>query len=78
MKAYYTLCLYDKQHGAWSDEFGDYSRSDVEAELEGFRDSGVPARFLKIIKTPSGDAAAMMAARDALPSARVHPFNHPK
>ena len=66
MKAYYTLCRYDALHNAWFDEFGDFSRADVEAEFDGAVDNGTPKKHLKIIKT-NGTLADLIAKRDALP-----------
>ena len=66
MKAYYTLCKYDPAANVWRDEFGSYSRREVEAEMEDHRDHGTKAKLLVIVKHAPA-AAAMMAARDALP-----------
>lgn len=62
-KPYYTLCIFDAEQGCWHDDFGDYSRKDVQEELEGY---DMPRKWLAIIKT-DGSAADMMAKRDALP-----------
>jgi hypothetical protein len=34
MAKYYTLFIFDKEAGAWADEFGDYSRANVEEESD--------------------------------------------
>jgi hypothetical protein len=65
MKAYYTLCRYDALHNAWFDEFGDFSRADVEAELESYIDGGNQKKHLKIIKT-NGTLLDLIAKRNAL------------
>lgn len=64
-RPYYTLCLWDADHNSWFDECGDYSRADVQADADGYYD--MPKRHKVIIAT-DGSAAAMIAARDALPT----------
>tara|TARA_R110000868_G_scaffold143171_1_gene360960 strand:+ start:245 stop:481 length:237 start_codon:yes stop_codon:yes gene_type:complete len=65
MKAYYTLCRFDAVNGQWFDEFGDFSKADVDAEWLGERHNGTPAKHLKIVKT-NGTLADLIAKRDAL------------
>jgi hypothetical protein len=69
-RTYYTLCVWtpgqtDDDPGCWSDEFGAYSRREVEGEKD-FAHDHQQRGWVKIIKHPEG-SAAMMAARDALP-----------
>ena len=59
---YYTLCVWDTEQAAWFDEFGFYSRSDVQAE---FDDHSAPGRYKRIIKH-DGSADDMIAKRDQL------------
>lgn len=65
MKAYYTLCIFDAEKCRWFDDFGDHSRADVDAELNGEIDNGTPKKHLKVIKT-NGTLADLIAKRDAL------------
>ena len=65
MKAYYTLCVFDADHDCWFDEFGDFSRADVETEFDGAVDNGTPKKHLKIIKT-NGTLLDLIAKRNAL------------
>jgi hypothetical protein len=67
VKAYYTLCKYDPAAARWHDEFGAFDRREVEAEMEDHRDHGTKAKHLVIVKH-APTAAAMIAARDALPT----------
>lgn len=60
-RTYYTLCKFDTEHGAYFDQFGDYSRAAVQEELETERDAGTRKAHLVIIKT-DGTAGALIAA----------------
>ena len=60
-RTYYTLCKFDTDNGAWFDEFGDYSRREVQDELDSEVDNGTPRKFLKIVTT-DGSAAQLIAA----------------
>lgn len=68
---YYTLCVWipgddTDDPGCWSDEFGSYSRREVEGEKD-FAHNHQPRGWVKIVKHPD-TTTAMIAARDALPS----------
>lgn len=62
-RPYFTLCVFDAEHGAWFDEFGDYCRADVQAECD---DHPAPRKYKRIIRH-DGSTEAMIAARNALP-----------
>lgn len=66
-RPYYTLCVWEPDFSAWFDAFGSYSRGEVAQEKTSYLDSGFSPRHLTIIKTDE-TAAAMIAARDALPA----------
>ncbi len=69
-RKYYTLCTWtpgddeNADPGCWTDEFGSYSRREVESEKE-FAWDHMPRGHVKIVSHEDG-SAAMMAARDAL------------
>lgn len=70
MRTYYTLIRWypgedDTDPGCWADEFGSYSRREVEEEKE-WAHSDAPRGHVKIIKHVDG-TAAMMKARDTTP-----------
>lgn len=60
---YYTVCEFDVEHGQWFDVFGTYDREEAKGEVEFMN---APRGCVTIIKH-ADSAAAMMAARDALP-----------
>lgn len=63
MRPYYTLCIFDTEQNCWFDEFGSYDRKEVVAETDY---ASAPRKHIAIIKHDD-TAAAMLAARDALP-----------
>lgn len=73
-RPYYTLCTWTEgdaqgDPGCWTDEFGSYSRREVESERT-FAYDHLPRGHAKIIRHVDG-SAAMMAARDALPAPKT-------
>lgn len=73
MRQYYTLCTWeesetdeDRKCGLWYDAFGSYSRRECQEEWD-FAHDHMPRGWVKIIKHDD-TAAAMIAARDALPA----------
>ena len=60
-RTYYTLCKFDREQGVFFDEFGSYSRREVQDELQGERDNGTRKCDLHIITT-DGTAGALIAA----------------
>lgn len=65
-KMYHTVCVWDADANCWFDAFGSYSKAECREEMSELRDSGTKAKHVKII-THEDTAAAMIAARDALP-----------
>lgn len=65
-RPYYTLCVWDTHYARWFDQFGSYSRGEVAEEKSLYLQDGFSPRHVAIIKTEE-TAAAMIAARDALP-----------
>lgn len=65
IRPYYTICTYDVEQKRWYDEFGSYSKNEVNEERVSLRDH-YKARHIAIIRT-NGTTDAMIAARDALP-----------
>jgi hypothetical protein len=70
-RSYYTLIVWtpgetDDDPGCWTDEFGSYSRGEVQEEKD-FAYDHHPRGHVKIIKHADG-AAKMIAARDATPA----------
>ena len=71
-RKYYTLCTWERDaddatdQGAWIDQFGSYSRREVEGEKD-FAYDNLPRGHAKIVSHVDG-TAAMIAARDALPA----------
>lgn len=63
IRPYYTLCLWDVDQQAWFDQFGDYKKSEVQGEADGY----FMPRGHKVIITHKDSAEAMIATRDALP-----------
>lgn len=63
---YFTLCVWNPELACWFDAFGSYSRAEVAQEKTLYLDDGYSPRHVAIIKTDE-TAAAMIAARDALP-----------
>lgn len=71
MRSYYTLCKWiegdeDGDPGCWSDEFGSYSRREVEEEKE-WAHNHEKRGYVKIVKHLD-TSKAMIQARDALPA----------
>ncbi|MNZ81401.1 hypothetical protein D3C78_1000650 [compost metagenome] len=56
-KAYYSLLSREDDASPWTIEFGDYDKECVESEKEEYRDKGVKATNLKIIRTDDSQAA---------------------
>lgn len=63
-RKYYTLCVWEDEHGVWLDEFGSCKKAEVMEEKEGY---DLPKGWLAIV-TSDESAEGMMAARDALPA----------
>jgi hypothetical protein len=63
--AYFTLCQRDG--GQWAPQFGDHDRETVAMERDDYRQHGVKASDLQIVRTAS--------ARKALVDARVAELN---
>jgi hypothetical protein len=67
-RKYFTLCIWDAEHGAWFDEFGSYSRGEVAQEKTlHTQDNGVRPHHARIVVSDD-TAESMIAARDALPA----------
>lgn len=66
MRKYHTLCIWDAEQSCWFDNFGSYDLKEVKGEARAARDDGYKGKHIRIITTDE-TAAAMMAARDALP-----------
>ena len=62
MRTYYTLVERDAPGELWTIQFGDYDPDTVKAERDDFRDHGVRAKNLKIIRTTSDKWTAIEAA----------------
>ena len=61
-RKYFTLFVWDEQASAWCDEFGDYAKKDVKAEM---KEHSARAKFKQVIEHDDS-SVAMMVARDAL------------
>jgi hypothetical protein len=66
-KQYFTLVTRDNPSDNWVIEFGAWDRSDVDFERQSYRDHGVKASDLKIIKSDGKQASidAMVAKLNA-------------
>jgi len=56
-KVYFTLVTRDDAASPWYIEFGAYDREDVDFERESYRDKGVKASNLKVIKSDGRQAS---------------------
>lgn len=62
-KPYYTFCAYDAEQDVLHDEYGDYSRATVQAEMRGH---SAPSRHKRIVTT-DGSLKSLLLAKAALP-----------
>jgi hypothetical protein len=56
-KTYFTLITRDNPSASWVIEFGAWEREDVDSERQSYRDHGVKASDLKIIRTDGRQAS---------------------
>ena len=67
MKTYYTLFVYEQDHGRWYNHFGDYDKETVADEMQDLNYSydGIMMKHMRIVKT-SDDQTHIDAALDKL------------
>jgi hypothetical protein len=82
-KTYFTLITRDNPSKSWVIEFGGWDRDDVESERQSYRDHGVKASDLKIIRTDGRQASIdarvadlnlALSNYDATPITELAPF----
>ena len=58
MKTYYTLFVYEADHGRWFNHFGDYDNSVVADEMDdlNYGWDGIPMKHMQIIRTSDQQA----------------------
>ena len=67
MTNYYTLFVYEQDHGRWYNHFGDYDKEVVADEMDDLNHGweGILLKNMRIVKTPD-DQSAIDAVLDKL------------
>ena len=67
MKTYYTLFVYEQDHGRWFNHFGDYDKETVADEMQdmNYGWDGIMMKHMRIVKT-SDNQTDIDAALDKL------------